>query len=97
MSALFNESVLPVDQPKQTLTSDLQDHLNNISMSQDRIEGLLDTVYARIFGNNPDTVKSETAPATDGTSLVSLNSQARDLSIKLRETGDKLAYLLSSL
>ena len=82
---------------KQTLTDELQDHLNNISMSQDRIECLLDAVYGRIFGNNPTTAGSVGEPVADGTSLVSLNSQARDLSVKLNEMGDKLTYLLNSL
>lgn len=87
------------EQPKikQTLTEELQDHLNNISMSQDRIEGLLDVVYDRIFGNRPETAKMVDSPATDGISLVSLNRQARDLSVKLNEMGDKLTYLLNSL
>ena len=87
------------EQPKikQTLTEELQDHLNNISMSQDRIEDLLDVVYDRIFGNRPETAKMADSPATDGTSLVSLNRQARDLSVKLNEMGDKLTYLLNSL
>ncbi len=84
---------------KQTLTEELQDHLNNISMSQDRIECLLNAVYGRIFGNNPTTTTAGTVgePIADSTSLVSLNSQARDLSVKLNEMGDKLTYLLNSL
>lgn len=87
------------EQPKlkQTLTDELQDHLNNISMSQDRIEGLLDAVYNRIFGNTPETAKMADSPTTAGTSLVRLNNQAHDLSVKLNETGDKLTYLLNSL
>lgn len=82
---------------KQTLTDELQDHLNNISMSQDRIESLLNAVYGRIFGNNPITGETIGEPIADGTSLVSLNRQARDLSVKLNEMGDKLTYLLNSL
>lgn len=100
MSTSFDKPVGKVIEQaniKQTLTVELQDHLNNIAMSQDRIDGLLDAVYGRIFGTNPTPAETIGEPVTAGTSLVSLNSQARDLSIKLNETGDKLTYLLNSL
>lgn len=100
MSTSFAKSLTKVNDQsniKQTLTDELQDHLNNISMSQDRIERLLDVVYDRIFGNNPTTGETIGEPIADGTSLVSLNRQARGLSVKLNEMGDKLTYLLNSL
>lgn len=79
MSTSFDKPVGKVIEQaniKQTLTVELQDHLNNISMSQDRIECLLDAVYGRIFGNNPTTAETIGEPIADGTSLVSLNRQA---------------------
>lgn len=100
MSTSFDKPVGKVNDQsniKQTLTDELQDHLNNISMSQDRIECLLDAVYCRIFGYNLTTGEIIGESVANGTSLVSLNRQARDLSVKLNERGDKLTYLLNSL
>lgn len=82
--------------PKQTLTDSLQDHLNNLAMSQDRIEGLLDNLSRRLYGGNGCGVSVE-EPVVYEKSLVSLNSQALDLSIKLNDLGDKLAYLVNDL
>lgn len=82
--------------PKQTLTDELQDHLNNLSMSQDRIDGLLDNLARRVYGNTGVNGSAE-VPVSDTKSLASLNGQARDLALKLNELGDKLAYLVNNL
>lgn len=84
--------------PKQTLTDSLQDHLNNLSMSQDRIEDLIEKLARRLHGcGGVNAVECAETAVPDQKSLASLNSQAMDLALKLNELGDKLAYLVNDL
>ena len=87
------------EQPKlkQTLTDELQDHLNNLAMSQDRIECLIDNLSRIMYGGNGCGVSVEEPVVADQKSLARLNNQAQDLSVKLNELGDKLAYLVNNL
>jgi uncharacterized coiled-coil protein SlyX len=86
-----------VPAPKQTMTDELQDHLNNLSMSKDRIEGLLDNLASRLYGRSVTANNVAETAVADQKSLASLNSQAMDLALKLNELGDKLAYLVNDL
>lgn len=87
----------PVAQPKQTLTDELQDHLNNISMSQDRIRSLIDNLAVRLYGHKGNDESDDPVPDVSINCVASLNAYARDQAIKLNELGDKLAHLVDNL
>lgn len=97
LKAAFESQYNDQAKVKQTLTDELQDHLNNISMSQDRIEGLLDNLEVRLYGHKGNDQSDETVPDVSINCVASLNGQARAQAIKLNELGDKLAYLVNSL
>lgn len=80
---------------KPTLTLELQEHLNNIYMSQDRIEGLIAVLERRLYGGG--NCESEEEPVSAVTTLSALNGQAKNLSIQLNKLGDKLAYIVDNL
>lgn len=92
MSTSFND---PIAQPKPTLTLELQEHLNNIYMSQDRIEGLIAVLERRLYGSG--NCESEEEPVADTKNLAQLNSYAQNLSVKLNKLGDKLTYIVDNL
>lgn len=94
MSTSFAESVAPVAQP--TFTEELQDHLNNIELTKDRIAKLIDELGVRITGAECGTVGLNDR-LSYGKSVSELNNHARDTSVALNELGDKLAYLVNSL
>lgn len=82
---------------KQTLTDELQDHLNNISMSQDRLRSLIEYLAVRLYGHKGNDESDNPVPDVSINCVASLNIQARDQALKLNELGDKLTYLLNSL
>lgn len=92
MSTSFND---PIAQPKPTLTLELQEHLNNIYMSQDRIEGLIAVLERRLYGSG--NCGTEEEPVADTKNLAQLNSYAQNLSVKLNKLGDKLTYIVDNL
>lgn len=101
---MFNEKELKAaleaqcneqDKVKPTLTLELKDHLNNISMSQDRIEGLIDVLELRLYGGG--NCESEEEPVSATATLAALNGRAKNLSIKLNKLGDKLTYIVDNL
>lgn len=91
MSTSLNEPIVQL-----TLTDELQDNLNNIEISQDRIRVLINVLSARITGEDSNC-GSLRDPRTNGKSVAGLNSQARDLALDINELGDKLASIVNRL